>query len=102
MPVRRLLLPPVRRQKHAAKMISPNVNYADMERIARHGSPLLLQAIGRAFGLGPQERAALGRNGSAGIPTWTWVVAAVAAGFIVGVRVHKSWPDKVPALIRGD
>lgn len=82
-------------------MLQPTVSYADVERIARHGSPLLLQAIGRAFGLGPAERAALGRNGAGGIPTWTWVAAAAAAGFVVGVRVYKHYPDKVPRVIRG-
>ena len=83
-------------------MLAPNLNYADVERIARDGSPVLLQAIGRAFGLGPAERAALGRNGAAGIPGWTWTAVALAAGFIVGVRVYRKWPDKVPALVRGD
>ena len=82
-------------------MLTPTVTYSDVERIARHGSPVLLQAIGRAFGLGPQERAALGHDG-VGIPTWTWVAVAVAAGFFIGVRVHKAYPHKVPALIRGD
>lgn len=82
-------------------MITPTVSYGDVERIARHGSPLLLQAIGRALGLGPDERAALGRNGVAGVPTWTWVALALAAGFVVGARVQKRWPDKLPQFVRG-
>jgi hypothetical protein len=82
-------------------MFAPTMSYGDMERIARNGSPLLLQAIGRAFGLGPAERAALGRNGAGGIPTWSWVAIAIAAGFVAGARVQKRWPEKVPKLIQG-
>ena len=82
-------------------MLKPTISYGDIERIARDGSPLLLQAVGRVFGLGPQERAALGRNGVGGLPTWTWVVVALAAGVVVGVRVDRHWPGKVPEWIGG-
>jgi len=82
-------------------MLKPTITYTEVERIARHGSPMLLQAIGRAFGIGPAERAALGNSGGAIFPTWTWIVAALGVGFVVGSRVQKRFPDKVPRLIQG-
>ncbi len=83
-------------------MIRPSVSLHDVERLAQHGSPALLQAFGRLFGIGPRERAALGSPGKGGIvPGWTWGVLALGAGLVVGVRVYRRWPDKVPSLIAG-
>jgi hypothetical protein len=79
----------------------PNLSYDDMQRIARDGSPLLLQALGRVFGLGPNERAALGQPGTGGLPVWTWVLVAATVGFVVGARVQKKWPTALPAVVRG-
>lgn len=83
-------------------MIKPTISYGDIERIARDGSPLLLQAVGRVFGLGPQERAALGHNGMGGLPTWTWVTLVLAAGVVIGVRVDRRWPGKIPEWVGGE
>jgi len=79
----------------------PNLSYDDLHRIAKDGSPLLLQALGRVYGLGPQERAALGQSGSGGLPNWTWAVLGIAVGVVVGARVQKKWPSAFPKIIRG-
>lgn len=73
---------------------SPN----DVQRFAESGSPALLHIVGRAFGLGQEERDALAAGK---IPTWFWVVSGIAAGFVVGVRVHRHWPSKVPQIVKG-
>lgn len=67
-------------------------------RIAQNGSPMLLQAVGRVFGLGQTERSALGVGG---IPTWFWATIALGIGFVGGVQVYKRWPTKVPGIIKG-
>jgi hypothetical protein len=77
------------------------LSLSDVERISREGSPVLLQALGRLYGLGPAERAALGQNGSGGVPAWAWVAIGLAAGFVAGARVQKRWPDKLPPIVRG-
>ena len=82
-------------------MFKPTLSYGDIERIARDGSPLLLQAVGRVFGIGPAERAALGQNGAGGLPTWTWVSIVLAGGFVLGVRIDRRWPGRVPEWVGG-
>ena len=79
----------------------PNVQLTpeQLASLAQHGSPMLLHAVGRAFGLGAEERAAIQQGG--GIPTWFWIALAGAAGVVVGVRVYRAWPDQVPAMISG-
>jgi hypothetical protein len=76
------------------------IPYEDVARVARDGSPLLLQAIGRLYGIGPNERAAFGVDGG-GIPKWTWAVLALGAGVVVGARIQKRWPGKLPEMISG-
>ena len=76
----------------------PGLDYNELAKAATQGSPLLLNAVGRIYGLGAEERASLFGSG---IPGWTWGVAALAVGFVVGVRVYKAYPSKVPALIKG-
>jgi hypothetical protein len=74
---------------------------ADAAQVAESGSPVLLSAVGRAFGLGPAERDALGAVGKGSLPAWFWVTVGLLAGFVAGARVHKKWPDKVPELVKG-
>jgi hypothetical protein len=81
--------------------MGPSLSLDDVRVIARDGAPMLLQALGRVYGLGPNERRALGGNGSGGLPTWTWVLFGVAAGVVVGSRVEHAWPGKLPKLVRG-
>lgn len=82
-------------------MIDPtSIDYAQVARVAQDGSPLLLQALGRLYGIGPSERHAFGANGS-GVPTWAWSVLALGAGVVIGVRVQKMYPQFVPNLIAG-
>lgn len=82
-------------------MIDPTrIDYGKVAQVAQEGSPLLLQALGRLYGLGPSERAAFGQNGT-GVPTWAWATIALVAGFVVGARVQKRWPRSVPELISG-
>ena len=79
----------------------PSLHPDDIRAYAREGAPMLLQALGRVYGLGPSERRALGGNGGGGIPSWTWALLGVAAGVVIGARVQKAWPDKLPRLVRG-
>jgi hypothetical protein len=76
----------------------PQVSYADAIQIAREGSPILLGAVGRLFGLGTVERQALSQGR---IPWWTWLVAGTAVGVVVGIRVDKKYAAKLPEWIRG-
>ena len=71
---------------------------ASVVKMASQGSPAVLQAIGRLYGLGEPERDQLLGDG---VPTWAIVALSVGAGFFIGVRVYKRWPDRVPALIQG-
>ena len=82
-------------------MMDPTrIDYGQVAKVARDGSPLLLQALGRFYGIGPIERRAFGADGN-GVPTWAWAVVALGAGIIVGTRVQKHYPDYVPNLIAG-
>lgn len=76
------------------------IDYGQVARVAQEGSPLLLQAIGRFYGLGPSERRALGAEG-AGVPSWAWAAIFLAAGVVIGARVQKKWPNRVPKIISG-
>lgn len=82
-------------------MLDPTrIDYGQVARVARDGSPLLLQALGRLYGIGPVERQAFGQAGG-GVPTWAWVVLAAGAGVVVGARLQKRFPRQMPALISG-
>jgi hypothetical protein len=82
-------------------MIDPTrIDYTRVARVARDGSPLVLQALGRLCGLGPSERAALGSEGN-GVPPWAVGALALGLGIVVGARIQKAWPDKMPAIITG-
>jgi hypothetical protein len=76
------------------------VDPAAVVNVAQNGSPLLLSALGRLYGIGPGERQALGEDGT-GVPTWTWAMLAFATGCVVGARFYKSYPGYVPEIISG-
>ena len=77
-----------------------SIDLGQVSRVARDGSPLLLQAIGRLYGVGPAERHALGADGS-GVPSWTWAALAFAAGTLVGIRLYRAYPKQIPRMISG-
>lgn len=77
-------------------MINPS--YDDITRIAREGSPVLLQAIGRIYGFGQGDVSNL-RGG--GVPVWPFVLIALAAGFVGGARIQKRYGHHLPKLITG-
>ncbi len=70
--------------------------YATVAEMATNGSPMLLNAVGRAFGLGADEQSALRR----GLPWWLWLVAGTAAGIAAGAYAAQKWPEKVPSFLR--
>lgn len=80
----------------------PNVQLTpeQLAALAQHGSPILLQAVGRALGLGAEERAAIA--GGVKLPVWFWIAVAGAAGIVIGVRVQRQWPEHVPDIVSGD
>ena len=78
--------------------MGPNIDYATVFKVANEGSPFILNAVGRVFGLGQEESSSLFKDG---LPTWTWVVIGLGAGFFLGVRAEKNYPKKIPSLIRG-
>lgn len=83
-------------------MLPGGMSVKDVSHVAQHGSPALLQAVGRVFGIGPNERAAaFGENGS-GVPGWAWGMLALGAGIVIGARIQRRWPDKLPEIIRGE
>lgn len=71
-------------------------------RASETGSPRLLHALGRIYGLGPNERAALSGSPGDMFPNLLPAVALVALGFFVGVRAQKRWPRKLPSWVTGD
>ena len=76
----------------------PNLPYGDLMHAAQHGSPALLQAVGRAVGLGAEERAAITKGA---LPGWLWAVGGIAVGVFVGVRLQKAVPQYVPQWLKG-
>ena len=65
-------------------------------RIADEGSPVLLRAVGRVFGLGEAERKQLVDHG---IPAWTLVVVVGALGVVAGAWAHQRWPEQVDTMV---
>lgn len=55
-------------------------------QMAQHGSPVLLNAIGRVFGLGQDEQTALlgGR-----VPGWLLLAVGLAAGILGGAALER-------------
>jgi hypothetical protein len=67
-----------------------------LSEVAQNGSPVLLQAVGRVFGLGEAERGALFANG---LPRWSMYVLLATAGVVAGVYIHKRWPRQIDRVI---
>lgn len=83
-------------------MIDPTrIPFGQVARVAKDGSPLLLQALGRLYGIGPAERQALGADG-AGVPAWAIAALALGVGLVVGARVQRQYPQYVPSIVSGD
>jgi hypothetical protein len=77
----------------------PNIDQiGQLSDVARNGSPVALVAVGRAFGLGEEERRALLKGG---IPWWTLLLAGAAIGFVAGTRAEKKYSSKIPSWISG-
>lgn len=64
------------------------IDYAALAVAAQHGSPLVTSAAGRLLGMGEAERDALS---SGKIPGWVLLVGGLAAGIVIGARIHKHW-----------
>ncbi len=64
--------------------------------IAQNGSPQLLHAAGRVFGLGAAERAALAEGA---IPRWAVGLLAMSAGVAAGIAIHRQWPKQADKLL---
>lgn len=69
---------------------------AKMVNAAHQGSPQILHAAGRVFGLGEAERNAI-RNGD--FPRWALALVGAAGGFMLGVYAHNRWPKQTGKLI---
>jgi hypothetical protein len=65
---------------------------------AQEGSPLLLKAVGRAFGLADPEMDALKKGNLGG---WFWMVLGLGVGVVVGARAYKAWPARFPKWVVG-
>lgn len=61
-------------------------------RIAQHGSPLLINSMGRLFGLGETEQQALAKGE---FPRWAIFVLGIGAGLAAGVFAQRRWPATV-------
>jgi len=76
-----------------------HIEYAERAvNAASSGSPAIVEAIGRLYGLAQAERDALSKGS---LPGWLWAAVGIGVGVIVGARIQKAWPHKVPKLISG-
>ena len=65
---------------------------------AVNGSPALVTAAGRLVGFGQDERTALAAGK---IPGWFWMSVVLVGGVVIGIRVQKAWPTKLPRWVTG-
>jgi len=65
-------------------------------QVARNGSPLLLNSMGRIFGLGDDEQKALARGD---FPRWAVLLIGIGAGVAAGVYVQRKWPSQVSKVV---
>lgn len=73
----------------------------EIAQVAQHGSPMLIAAVGRAFGLGEAERRALAGSGGGALPWWLFAVVGIGVGLVVGARVQRKYPALLPEIVRG-
>lgn len=71
-------------------MISTPVPYDVAATALKDGSPMLLNAVGRAFGLGPTEQDALGTGT---VPGWAYLTIGILAGVALGIQAQKRVPQ---------
>jgi hypothetical protein len=69
------------------------------QNATKDGSPGLLTAVGRVFGLGQAEQNALV---SKGVPGWLWLVGGLGVGVVVGIQVQSRWPRRVPKVLQAN
>jgi len=81
-------------------VFKPSLSIQDVNFLAQNGPPMAMQAVGRMFGLGPRERAALSGD-SFGLPGWTWGLLGIGIGMVVGIRIYRRWPGNVPTIVKG-
>jgi|GEM_PF-2340943 len=60
--------------------------------VAKNGSPLLVNSLGRLFGLGQEEQQALVKGE---FPRWAVFALGIGAGVIAGVLVQRKFPSQV-------
>ena len=69
-----------------------------LAEVAKHGSPAMLSAVGRLFGLGQGEQQAL-VNGK--FPAWSVLLVGLAGGFVVGAYAYRKWPSAMGKVVGG-
>lgn len=82
-------------------MIDPqHIRFAEQAASAAHsGSPVVVEAVGRIFGLSGADRDQLV---STGVPPWAFFALGITAGIVAGVRLQRKWPEAMPSLISGE
>jgi len=59
---------------------------------ANQGSPQILHAAGRVFGLGDAERDALAKRS---FPAWAVGLLGISVGILAGAAIQRRWPGKI-------
>lgn len=75
-----------------------NIPVDAVVEVASHGSPALLNAVGRAFGLGLGEQEALARGQ---ISRWVMLGLGLAVGLGAGAYAYRRWPNYIDKIIDG-
>jgi hypothetical protein len=65
-------------------------------QIAQNGSPQILHAAGRMFGLGEAEREALSQGQ---VPRWAIGVLGLSVGLVAGIAIHRRWPKTADKMM---
>jgi hypothetical protein len=81
-------------------MIDPgHIRYAERAvEAASSGSPAIVEAIGRLYGLAQAERDALSKGA---VPGWLLAAVGLGVGVAIGARLHKAWPQKMKWIAGG-
>lgn len=64
--------------------------------VAQHGSPLLVNSLGRLFGLGQEEQKALVKGE---FPRWAVFAIGLGAGVVAGIMVQRKFPSQVSKVL---